>query len=63
MAIDLAMFAGLMAIVGAVFCYSMAGFKQRDLASWFLLGALAPLPAAIAICLLPRLDDFGRPVR
>jgi hypothetical protein len=48
---------GLASIVGALFCVTVAGIKNRDLASWFLLGAVLPVPAAIAVCLLAPLDD------
>jgi hypothetical protein len=48
---------GIASIVGALFCVTVAGIKNRDLASWFLLGAVLPVPAAIAVCLLAPLGD------
>ena len=51
------------AIAGALFCVCVAGIKNRDLASWFLLGAAVPLVSAVAICVLPRLDFDGMPMR
>lgn len=51
------------AIVGALFCVTIAGIKNRDLASWFLFGLAVPVVAVVAVCVLPPLDDDGRPLR
>jgi hypothetical protein len=50
---------GLAPIVGALFCVTVAGIKNRDLASWFLLGLATSVLGAIAVCCLPTLDMFG----
>jgi len=50
------------AIAGALFCVTIAGIKNRDLGTWFLLGAAVPVVSAVAICLLPRLDVDGQPL-
>lgn len=52
-----------LAISGALFCVTVAGIENRDLAAWFLLGGAVPVVSALVICVLPRLDDDGRPVR
>jgi hypothetical protein len=51
--------ATISSIVGALFCVSVAGIKNRDLAAWFLLGAAVPVLAAIAICVVAPLDHDG----
>ncbi len=48
------------AIVGALFCVTVAGIKNRDLGTWLLLGGAVPVVSVVAICLLPRLDIEGR---
>lgn len=53
----------LIAICSALYCTCAAGIKERNHAGWFLLGAVAPVLAAIAITMLPRLDYNGRPMR
>ena len=52
-----------LAIVGGLFCVTIAGIKNRDLATWFLLGAAVPIVSAVIVCLAPPLDSDGRPVR
>lgn len=53
----------LIAICSALYCTCAAGIKERNHAGWLLLGAVAPVLAAVAITWLPRLDYRGRPVR
>ena len=44
-------------IVGGLFSVTIAGVKNRDLAAWFLFGLIVPVVAAVAVCVVPRLDD------
>lgn len=48
------------ATVGAVFCVCLAAIKNRDMATWLVLGLTVPLIAAVAICVVPRLGVDGR---
>lgn len=51
------------AILSAMFCTTVAGIKNRNWIGWYLAGALLPIVSVICICLLPRIDHFGRHVR
>ena len=51
------------AILSAMCCTTVAGIKNRNWVGWYLAGALMPIVSVICICLLPRIDHFGRHVR
>jgi hypothetical protein len=50
-------------VLSAMVCTTVAGIKNRNWLAWYLAGALVPLVSVLAICLLPRIDHFGRHVR
>jgi hypothetical protein len=50
-------------IISAMICTTVAGIKNRNWIGWYLAGAVVPILSVICICLLPRVDHFGRHVR
>jgi len=50
-------------VLSAMVSTTVAGIKNRNWLAWYLAGAVMPIVSVIAICLLPRVDHFGRHVR